>query len=223
MAVPIVKMTVNASGAAAAGAGGDVVVIVDVIDMSTTLEAALDEGALAVFGAAPDRAAPPVAVNPAGIGKTAGKLAVENGAGVVLVGEPRVGDDQERLANMSKTVDGLKQAGAAVEAVLPNLGAETVKLYNPRGKVLIAATGTGGVAFDAAMTAGAPAVITGTVARTRHKKGHAPARAAAQRAVSLARETGAGITVVAASGNSLEDILAAEFITRLILEKLFNL
>ena len=220
MAVPIVKMTVNASGAAAAGAGGDVVVIVDIIDMSTTLEAALDEGALAVFGAAPDKASPPVAVNPAGIGLIAGKLAVAKGAKVVLVGEPRVGSDEERLANMSKTVAGLKQSGAVVEAVLPNLGAETVKLYELRGKVLIAATGTGGVAFDAAFTAGAPAVITGTVARTRHKKGDAPARAAARRAANQARELGVGISVVAASGNSLEDILAAEFITRLILGKI---
>jgi len=220
MAAAIVKMTVNASGAAAAGAGGDVVVIVDIIDMSTTLEAALDEGALAVFGAAPDQATPPVAVNPCKIGQIAGKLAVEQGAGMVLVGEPRVGTDEERLANMSKTVAGLKQAGAVVEAVLPNIGAETVKLYDLRGKVLIAATGTGGVAFDAALNAGAPAVITGTVARTRHKKGHAPARAAAQRAVDKARALGTGISVVAASGNSLEDILAAEFITRLILEQL---
>jgi len=220
LTVPIVKMTVNASGAAAAGAGGDVVVIVDIIDMSTTLEAALDEGALAVFGAAPDKATPPVAVNPFKIGQLAGKLAVAKGVGVVLVGEPRVGSDKERLAGMSKTVAGLQQAGAVVKAVLPNLGAETVKLYELRGKVLIAATGTGGVAFDAALTAGAPAVITGTVARTRHKKGHAPARAAAQRAVDKARELGTGISVVAASGNSLEDILAAEFITRLILEKL---
>ncbi|MFA7467378.1 MAG: hypothetical protein WCY82_03820 [Desulfotomaculaceae bacterium] len=215
-----VKMTVNASGAAAAGAGGDVVVIVDIIDMSTTLEAALDEGALAVFGAAPDKATPPVAVNPVRIGQIAGKLAVEKGAGVVMVGEPRVGTDEERLVSMSKTVAGLKQAGAPVEAVLPNLGAETVKLYDLRGKVIIAATGTGGVAFDAALTAGAPVVITGTVARTRHKKGHAPARAAAQRAADMARELGTGISVVAASGNSLEDILAAEFITRLIVEKL---
>ncbi|MCL2337103.1 MAG: hypothetical protein FWC60_06750, partial [Firmicutes bacterium] len=98
--------------------------------------------------------------------------------------------------------------------------AETVKLYDLRGKVLIAATGAGGVAFDAAMTAGAPAVVTGTVARTRHKKGEVPARDAARRAAALARETGAGVTVVAASGNSLEDILAAEFITRLILAQL---
>ena len=220
MAIQTVKMTVNASGAAAAGAGGDVVVIVDIIDMSTTLEAALDEGALAVFGAAPDKATPPVAVNPVRIGQIAGKLAVEKGAGVVMVGEPRVGTDEERLVSMSKTVAGLKQAGAPVEAVLPNLGAETVKLYDLRGKVIIAATGTGGVAFDAALTAGAPVVITGTVARTRHKKGHAPARAAAQRAADMARELGTGISVVAASGNSLEDILAAEFITRLIVEKL---
>ncbi len=219
MRVPTVNLSVNASGAAAAAARGDVVVIVDVIDMSTTLEAAIDAGALAVYGAAPDGASPPVPVDPAAVGYMAGLQAVQNNTAVVLVGEPRVGTDSERLDNMSKTVAGLKKAGARLDAVLPNIGSETPKLHDMRDKVVVATTGTGGVAFDAAVKAGAPAVLTGTVARTMLKKGPAPARAAAKRACRKARELGGtGITVVAASGNSLEDILAAEYIARIIIE-----
>ncbi|AGL01987.1 hypothetical protein [Desulfoscipio gibsoniae] len=219
MKIPIVKMTVNASGAANAARQGDVVVIVDVIDMSTTLEAALDAGACAVFGAAPDGAAPPVAIDPAAIGWLAGQVAREKGTGVVLVAEPRVGTDDERLGKITGVTGGLARAGADISAVLPNIGAETPKLYDLHNQVVIAATATGGVAYDAAVCAGASAVLTGTVARTMRQKGAAPARAAAARAIQKARALDAGITVVAASGNSLEDVLAAEYITRTIIEE----
>ena len=219
MKINTVKLGINASGAAEAARNGDVVVIVDVIDMSTTLEAALDAGALAVFGAAPDAAAPPVAVNPKGVGLLAGLLAKEKGVEVVLIAEPRVGTDEQRLSGITRVCSGLAQAGAKVGAVLPNVGAETVKLCDFRDKVVIAATSTGGVAYDAAVQAGAAVVLTGTVARTMIKKGSAPARAAASRAIKYANSLNAGITVVAASGNSLEDILAAEYITKTILEE----
>lgn len=144
MKIPIVKMTVNASGAANAARQGDVVVIVDVIDMSTTLEAALDAGACAVFGAAPDGAAPPVAIDPAAIGWLAGQVAREKGTGVVLVAEPRVGTDDERLGKITGVTGGLARAGADISAVLPNIGAETPKLYDLHNQVVIAATATGG-------------------------------------------------------------------------------
>lgn len=219
MKIPVVKMTVNASGAAEAARRGDVIVIVDVIDMSTTLEAALDAGACAVFGAAPDGAAPPVTIDPAAIGFLAGQAAREHDTRVVLVAEPRVGSDAERLGNVSKVTGGLAGAAAEIAAVIPNIGAETPKLFDMQNQVVIAATATGGVAYDAAVQAGAPAVLTGTVARTMVQKGTAPARTAATRAISKAQALGTGITVVAASGNSLEDVLAAEYITRTIIEE----
>jgi hypothetical protein len=216
---PTVHLTVNASGAVVAARRGDVVVIVDIIDMSTTLEAALDAGALVVFGAAPDHVTPPVSIDPAAIGYAAGKLALKNNTGVVLVTEPRVGTGAQRLEGATKVLAGLAKAGVEVRAVLPNLGAETPKLFDLAGQVIIAATATGGVAYDAAFNAGAPTVLTGTVARTMQKKGSEPARAAATRAVERAVALQAGITVVAASGNSLEDLLAAEYIVRLIMEQ----
>ncbi|MGI6552813.1 MAG: hypothetical protein ACOX37_07210 [Bacillota bacterium] len=48
-------------------------VIVDIIDMSTTLEAALEAGARKVYGASPDGVIVPVDVKPEVIGLEAGK------------------------------------------------------------------------------------------------------------------------------------------------------
>jgi len=217
-----VFLTVNASGAVRAAEAKNVVVVVDVIDMSTTLEAALDAGAAYVFGASPDQAKAPVDLSPENIGRHAGLLAKKEGAGVIIISEPRVGNEEERRARSGRVIKGIEQAGAAIEAVYPNIGAETAKLGDFSGKVVIAVTDTGGVAYDAAFTAGAPAVLTGTIARTMKKKGPEPARAAALRAIEAARKAGAGIAVVAASANSLEDILAAEYIVRAIIEEGFT-
>ncbi len=212
-----VILTADASGAALAGSMGLVVVVVDVIDFSTSMEAALDEGAAAVFGAAPDAARPPVEVNPYLIGATAGKEALRLGTGVVVLTEPRAGGADDRRAGASWALSGIRSAGAEVEAVIPNLGAEIPRLADMKGKVLVGATGSGGVAFDAAVCAGSPAALTGTVARTLKKSGFAAAREAAGRAAARARLLGTGIAVVAASGNSLEDVLAAEYIYKEIL------
>lgn len=219
MTVPVVIITSNASGAVQGAKMGYVVMIVDVIDMSTTLEALMDAGAAEVFGASPDQARPPVPLNPEYIGRMAGERALGLKTSVVVVAEPRTGDDEARKKNISRVIKGITGTGARLETVLPNLGAETPRLAAVAGRVVVAATSTGGVAFDAAIAAGAPAVITGTVARTLHKKGTQPARDAACRALFLARELKTGISVVAASGNSLEDILAAEYIARLIMEQ----
>ncbi|WP_003542523.1 hypothetical protein [Desulfotomaculum nigrificans] len=216
-----VTLTANASGAAWAAREGLVVMVVDVIDMSTTLEAALDAGALAVLGASPDGAKPPVEVNPAAVGRRAAEIALAAGSSVVLVTEPRVGTDEERANNASRVLQGIHQGGAEVSAIIPNLGAETPKICDLAGRVVVAATNTGGVAYDAALAAGAPAVITGTVARTLKKRGSAPAKAAARRAIEAANQFATGISVVAASANSLEDVLAAEYIMKLIIEEGF--
>lgn len=213
-----VILTADASGASLAGSRGMLVVVVDVIDFSTSMEAALDAGASALFGAAPDPARPPVDVNPYSIGIMAGREAVRLGTRVVVLAEPRVGGDVERLGGIKKAVGGIEAAGAEIEAVIPNLGAETPKLADLKGRVVLGATGSGGVAFDAAARAGAPAVLTGTVARTLSKSGFDSARDSALRAVREAERLGAGIAVAAASGNSLEDLLAAEYIYKKILE-----
>ena len=217
-----VILTVNASGAVKAAEADNVVVIVDVIDMSTTLEAVLDAGALTVFGASPDFSRAPVKLAPETIGRMAGNAAIKAGTGVVIISEPRIGTEQERRVRSSRTIEGVLAAGGVIDAVYPNVGAETAKLGDFSGKVVVAVTDTGGVAYDAAVAAGAPAVITATIARTMKKRGTEPARAGAKRAIEAAQPIGAGISVVAASANSLEDILAAEYIMRLIIEEGFT-
>jgi len=217
--LPAVYVTADAGGAARAACRGQVVMIVDVIDMSTVCEAVLDEGALAVYGAAPDDASPPVPVDQVRVGRLAGEHACSFNAGVILIAEPRVGSDRERLSAVQKVLRGVRESGANVEAVLPNLGAETVKLADFQRRVVVVATKAGGVAFDAALTGGAPAVLTGTVARTVKKSGPACALAAARRACAAARQHQKDIAIVAASANSLEDVLAAEYIFKLILKR----
>ncbi len=219
MTVPAVIMSSNASGAVEIAKIGYVVMVVDIIDMSTTLEALLDAGAAAVFGASPDNARPPVPVEPEKIGLAAGRKARQLASDIIVVAEPRIGSDGERRQNIKRVIKGIEQSGAKLGALIPNLGAETPHLLEASGRVVVAATGTGGVAYDAAYTAGAPAVITGTIARTPYKKGSQPARDSARRAIAMARELRTGIGVVAASGNSLEDLLAAEYIAKLIMEQ----
>lgn len=216
-------MTVNASGAAEAAKKGDVVVIVDVIDMSTTLETVIDAGALTVFGASPNGAKAPVELNPGEIGRKAAVTAKLANTDIIVISEPRVGTDEERLIRCQPVLKALEMEAVKVEAVYANFGSETCKLGDFRDKVVIAVTDTGGVAFDAAYTAGAPAVVTGTIARTMHKKGFEPARTAAKRAIEAAVHTKtSGITVVASSANSLEDLLAAEYIMKVIIEEGFT-
>jgi len=217
-----VNITTNASGAARAARQGDLVIIVDVINMSTTAEAALEAGALAVFGAASNKSKPPANLtNPEQIGYLAGLKAKENHTQVVLITEPRVGTDEERQENAALALQGLQRSAAELAAVLPNIGAEIVKYTSLQNRVILLVTDSGGVAFDAAVNQGAPLVLTGTIARTFKQKGSQSAKRIANYSVAQARMLNCGISVVAASANALEDVLAAEYIARSIIEEGF--
>ncbi len=205
-------VTADASGAVEGARLGYVVVIIDVIDMSTSLEAALDAGALAVYGASFDNAKAPVNLNPYNIGLVAGKHTKSLKTELVVVTEPRVGTVEDHWANSKGFLAGVQESGASVGTVLPNIGAEVVKLADLKGKVIVAITGSGGAAFDAAFNAGAPSVLTATVARTLAKKGPVPALEGAGRAVDMAQKMQTGICLVAASSKSVEDVLAAGYI-----------
>jgi hypothetical protein len=210
-------VTTDASGAQQSARQGLVVVVVDVIDMSTSLESALDAGAYAVLGASPDFTRAPVKVAPELIGEEAARLSKESGEGIIIISEPRVGTDEERLARCQKLIKGIETGKGSIEAVLPNLGAETAKMADIHGRVVVAVTDTGGVAYDAAYQE-SKWVTVGTVARSLKQRGVQPAMTAARRAIDLARTNQAeGIAVVAASRNSMEDILAAQFIANLIM------
>ena len=87
--------------------------------------------------------------------------------------------------------------------------------------MLIIVSPSGGTAFDAAYNYGAPEVITGTVARINQKTGNKAAEDAARRAIETANRLKCGISVVAASSNSMEDIQAAQYICQLIINQGF--
>lgn len=215
---PDIEVVAGAAAAATAAAAGRAILIVDVIDMSTTLESALEAGAGAVLGASPWPPPVGVAVHPQAVGRAAGELARAAGTAVIVVAEPRVGEETARKKMAAAVLAGIREAGAAVAAVVPNLGKETVLLAPFQGQVVVAVTAAGGVCFDAAWQA-APLkekVVTGTVAATWRSKGPEPALRAARRVWEAAGHGEAGITVVAASARASEDILAAQWIAGLL-------
>jgi len=211
-----INVTTDASGAYQAACCGHVVVIVDVIDMSTTLEAALQSGAALVLGASPLPCRAPVPVNPAKIGSYAAMIAQRLKAEVVVIAEPRIDKPAERLERAAGFLEGLHAAGIEEEGVYPNQGAETAGLVDFKDKVVAAVTDCGGAAFDAAFNAGAP-VTTATVARTPGRTGWENAAAALERAAGIAREEGRGISLVAASGKALDDVLAVRYLSEQLL------
>jgi hypothetical protein len=209
------EVTFDASGAAEAGRRGRVVCVVDVVDASTTAEAALANGAPAVFGAAPAGARVPVAVDPAAVARRAAEQ--EAGLGVVVAAEPRVGDPSAREQRAGPVLEALRDAGIGWDLV-PNQGAELPGLVKLDGRVVIVVSTTGGAAFDAALAAGAPGACFATTGRVEGRTGWDVAQAGAERAVALARLAGTGLTIVAASANSADDTLAAGEIARRVIE-----
>ena len=182
--------------------------------MSTSLEAALDGGAAFIFGASPDKTKAPVQVNPFRIGYIAGQKAQELESEVVIITEPRWGTKTQRSNNCTNVLRGIKDAGASVLDIVPNLGAEVIKTIDFQNKIVVCVSDTGGVAYDAAFQFHEK-VITGTIARTPKMKGNQPALKAVQRAIDLAQ--GENIAVIAASSNSLEDVLGANYICQMII------
>jgi hypothetical protein len=215
------NLTYNASGAVEGARRGDVVIIVDIIDMTTSAEVAIENGALAIFGAAPTGCKAPVNLNPDRIGYIAGKTALKYKAPLIIVAEPRYGTEEERKKRIETAFMGVTRSGDVSYTIIPNIGTEIAKLIDFNGKVVLIISDTGGVAFDAAYNNGAPAVLTATVTRTPNKKGFAPALAGVERAIEAAAKFNCGITITAASANSMEDVLAAQYLSQVIVTKGF--
>lgn len=207
------EVAFDATGAAEAGARARVVAVVDVVDAATSAEAALAAGAVGVMGAAPAEAEVPVQVRPGVIAQQAAALAKRNETDVVVVAEPRVASHEERLQRVAPVIQALEAADVGFE-IVPNQGAALPGLVKLEGRVVIVVSSAGGVAFDAALTAGAPGVCFATTARIIGMTGWEVTRLGARRAIDMARESGAGLTVVAASSNATDDLLAAFEIAR---------
>jgi hypothetical protein len=188
---PMVTTGSNASGAYQAACNGQVVVVVDVIDMSTTLEAALQEGALYVLGASPVSCRAPVPVNPTAVGSYAAQKAKELNSEVVVIAEPRIGNASERLERAAGCLEGLHSGGIQEIGVYPNQGAETAKLVDFKDKIV----------------------------RTPGYTGWDNARNALNRAFELAEKEERGIALIAASSKALEDVLAVHYLAEYLLNK----
>lgn len=220
--VKTLQTTYNASGAAAAARQGNVVMIVDVIDMSTTSEAVLEAGAITVLGASPDNNTVPVTVNPEKIGYFAGKKALKHDTTVIVAAEPRlIQNDEDRLKEIQQVLKGIERAGAELEEVVPNIGREVVELADFNNRIVVVVSPSGGTAYDAAYNYGAPEVVTGTIARTNNMNGSFAARVAAERAIEKALKFKRGISIVAASSNSMEDVQACQYICQEIINNGF--
>lgn len=214
MKQPKVYLTADASGAYAAALNEHVVVIVDVIDMSTSLETAMEMGAIAVFGSSPDKSTAPVPVNPEKIAIAAALLAHNLNTAIIIIGEPRFANKLEQQNNCHRLINKLTDLGARIHDIVPNVGKDIHAFADFKNKIVIAATDTGGVAFDTAYNAGG-ILSTATIARTKYLKGKDPALKGALRAYKLAMDSRKNISFVAASSNSLEDILAAKYLYEL--------
>lgn len=203
----------NLSGALEAAKRGALIVLVDVISMSTSLEAVIEAGAVGIWGACPSpKASADTIVNPFRIGQLAAAEALNKGAEVVIITEPRVGSYVERKANAADVIRGVENKGLSITGIYPNLGAETAKFTNWHNKIAIAVTDAGGVIYDAVCQLGGM-VTTATVARTLGMKGVEPALRGVERAIAMAKES--PITLVAASSNALEDVLAVHYLAQL--------
>jgi hypothetical protein len=115
-------VTTDASGAAQAARDRMLVMIVDVIDMSTTLESAVDAGAYAVLGCSPDMSRAPVMLSPEKIGAEAARLARAKGTGIIIVSEPRVGSDEERKSRCQRFIKAVASAHGTIEGIVSQFG-----------------------------------------------------------------------------------------------------
>jgi hypothetical protein len=214
------EVTFNASGAAEAGSRGRVVAVVDVVDSSTSAEAAMAGNAAAVLGASPAGMTAPVRLDPGAVGRRAAGAAGRLGTDVVVVAEPRVGPEERRRAAALPVLQALTTAGIRYE-LTANQGAELGNLVDVDRRVVVLVSTTGGTAFDAALAAGAPAACFVTTARVPGRTGWDMVGAGARRAIALADEHGRDLAVVAASANSADDVLAGFEIGRRIITEGF--
>jgi hypothetical protein len=214
------EVTFNASGASEAGSRGRVVAIVDVVDSSTSAEAAVAGNAAAVLGASPAGLGAPVRLDPGAVGRRAAGIAGRLGTDVVVVAEPRVGPEDRRRAAALPVLQALTTAGVRYE-LAPNQGAELIDLVNVDRRVVVLVSSAGGTAFDAALAAGAPAACFVTTARVSGRTGWDLVGNGARRAIVLADEHTRDLAIVAASANSADDCLAAFEIARRVITEGF--
>lgn len=206
----MVTVAYNLSGALEAVSSGRFIVLVDVIDMSTTAEGLYEAGVGKIWGAAPDNKGNPY-TNPYRIGRTAAAEAKKEQTQVCVIAEPRVGTEEERRKRAAAVLAGIEDEGCKPAGIWPNLGAETAKFTDWKNKLAVVVSDAGGTIYDAVWQQGG-SITTATVARTLNMKGETVINKGIERALEMS--AGTPLTLVAASSNSIEDVLAVHYLTQ---------
>lgn len=217
----LLKIYANASGAVKAATEGDIVVIVDVIDMSTTAESLLRQHPICILGAAPNEHRAPVDTDPVAIAKYAVIIAKKKNTDVVVISEPRFCSDDERKKRTSHILEVLKSEEMPFHGPYPNAGSEISNIVDTAGKVVIIVSDTGGLAFDAAFQIAGEKVMTATIARVPGLTSHEVISGCVKRISEHAKKMKCNISLVAASSNSTEDVLAVQFLFNKLVEEGF--
>lgn len=213
---PTLEVAFDAGGASEAGKRGRVVVVVDVTDASTSAEAAVAADAAAVFGASPAGAEVPVVLDPGAVGRRAAAAAGRVGTDVMVLAGPDSDEEEERRNRALPVLQALRTASVPYELV-PDPGIELVGRLNIENRVVVLVSTTGGTAYDAALASGAPAVCFATTIGLQDRDGWDVIEKGVRRAVALAEQHGADLSIVAASATSPDDCQAAFDLTRAVM------
>lgn len=214
---PTLEVAFTAIGASDAGKRGRVVVVVDVANSSAGAEAALAAEAAAVFGASPAGSEVPVALDPGAVGRLAAAAAGRVGTDVVVVSEPRADEEEEERRNRALPVLQALRTASVPYDLLPNHGVELPRLVNIENRVVVIVSTTGGTAYDAALAAGAPAACFATTSGIEDRSGWDVIEKGVRRAVALAEQHSADLSIVSAEANSRDDCQAAFELTQAVM------
>ncbi|HEV3474430.1 MAG TPA: hypothetical protein VG602_03600 [Actinomycetota bacterium] len=212
---PTIEVAFNADGAAEAGKRGRVVVVVDVTGTSTTAEGAEAAGAAAVFGASPAGAEVPIPLDPGAVGRRAAAAAGRVSTDVVVVVTDSGADEEEERRNLALPVLQALRTASVPYDLVPSPGAGLLQHVAKRVLVLVSATG--GTAYDAAVAAGSPGVCFATTVGIEGRTDADVLDLGVRRAVRLAEQHDADLSLVAANADSNDDCQGAFDLARAIM------
>jgi hypothetical protein len=205
---PTLEIAFDATGASEAGRRGRVVVVIDVEDSSTTAEALVASEAAAVFGASPAGSDVPVGLDPGAVGRRAAAAAGRVGTDVVVVAGPEGQEEEERRDRALPVLQALRTASVPYDLV-PDYGLDLPGRVDILNRVVVIVSPAGGTAYDAALAAGAAAACFATTAPLEGRVEWDVIDKGIRRAVALAEQHGADLSILAATAGSSDDGRAA--------------
>jgi hypothetical protein len=213
---PTLEIAFDPTGASEAGRRGRVVLVVDVAGSSTTAVGAEAAGAAAVFGASPAGAEVSIPLDPGAVGRRAAASAGRVSTDVVVaLTDPGDAEEEQRRNAALPVLQALRTASVPYDLV-PRPGAGLLQHVGKR--VLVLVSSTGGTAYDAALAAGAPAVSFATTMGVEGRTDDEVTELGVRRAVSMAEQNNADLSLVAAHSDSEDDRRAVFDLARAIMD-----